>query len=115
MAKKLTKKNFEGFCDKCPNKPTCKELCGLVLDYVNQDWYDFGGYDFVNIRDGENLPDSEIPWGRLNIDTDEKKEELVKALLKDGMTYREILYHINVSRRKIAEISDEIQHENSRL
>ena len=109
---KLTKKNFKDFCDKCEKKPTCITLCGLVEKYVDQDWYSFGHVDFMNIRDADNMPNfgnGEGPWESQSLETMEQKEEMIKKLLKDGMTFRKIQYYVDCSLGKIQKVSDSIK------
>lgn len=112
MGEKINKTDMLGFCSKCEKRDTCKKLCEKAEKYVNQDWYDFGTLDYVNIRDAENMNISEYetgPWDS-NIDnyTSDGLKYIIIKLREDGLSFREIAYHLPCTRQYVSKICNKL-------
>lgn len=109
MGEKINKTDMLGFCAKCEKRDTCKRLCEKAEKYVNQDWYDFGTLDYVNIRDAENMNISEYEIGPWDFNRDDYTSDglkyIILKMLDDGLTQAEIAYHVPCTLPYINKIS----------
>lgn len=86
--------DMKGFCDKCPTKSICSQLCPEAELYVNQ--------DNVPLREGVRLglPRHGKLWDGVNtpIRLTEKQAEII-ALRLQGFTVNEIMERLKITRR----------------
>lgn len=90
-----------GDCSVCEKRNTCQELCEEAEVYVGQDYVPQKeitiSNDFLDSKEQLNMPECNIP-------TSHKLVQKILELHRDGMSQKQITYHLPCSKQYVSRV-----------